>query len=180
MHRVPVCVLVADSNQSNRKHLTRHLADGGFCVIPAASGGDVLLQCEIDPPDVLVIDAALVDMDGYELCSRLRHDPRTADLPIIVTTEASDEMTRNYIGQMVEYAGGDFFLIKPYDANVLVQLVVDVAPSRRRPAYPRSHGPGGRPPSSGAPNTGPSFGTGHAPTRVVWPTIRVNTLASQS
>ncbi len=158
MEQAPIRVLVADSDQSTRKDLTWHLQDVGFEVVPAASGGEVLMQCEIDPPDVVIIDVRLPDIDGYDVCSQLRHEPGTSNVPIILTTAAVDEMTQSYLGQMVEYAGGDFFVAKPCDVNVLVQLVTDAISSLAKP-------------DEAAP-------TGF-PTRVTWPTtVRARSLTA--
>lgn len=156
MQQAPIRVLVADGDRSARKDLTWHLEDAGFEVVPAACGGEALMQCEIDPPDVVIIDVGLPDIDGYDVCTQIRHDPSTSNVPIILTTVTVDDMTRSYLGQMVNYAGGDFFVAKPYDVNVLVQLVADVVSSLNE-----NGGAAGR----------PSF-----PTRVTWPT----TLRSRS
>ncbi len=149
MLKPPVRVLVADSDQSVRKDLAWHLEDVGYEVVPAANGGDVLMQCEIDPPDAVIIDVRLPDMDGYEVCTQLRHDPGTTDVPIIITAVPCDKMTQTYLGQMVDYAGGDFFVAKPCDVNVLVQLVTDAVSPPQDAEVPALVG---------------------FPTRVTWPT----------
>ena len=50
-----------------------------------------------------------------------------ADLTVIITTDASDEMTHSYLGQMVEYSGGDYFFAKPCDLNLILTLLNDLA-----------------------------------------------------
>jgi len=87
----------------------------------------VLLLCDLHPPDVLIMDVRLPDMDGFELCERVRRETRDLDLTIILTTEASDDMTRAYFGQMVDYAGGDYFVAKPCDRKLLLKLLDDLA-----------------------------------------------------
>lgn len=144
-------VIVADSDLASRKTLTWHLQDGGYYVIPAACAGDILLQCEIEPPDAIIMDVRLPDMDGYDVCAQLRRDPQCSDIPIILMTEATDNMSRAYLAKMVEYAGGDFFLAKPCDVNLLARLIDDVIePAERANDY--------------YPTT--------SPTHVVWPTTR--------
>ena len=157
MLQQPLRILVADADQTSRKYLTWHLQDAGYFVIPAATGADVLLQCEIDPPDAAVLDVRLPDIDGYDVCSQLRRDHRTQDIPIILTTVVADNMSRTYLSQMVEFAGGDYFVAKPCDVNVLVQLVRDVVPQAPRPRNGSS---------------------GDFPTRVVWPTTRMRSVAT--
>lgn len=155
MYRSAIRILVADGESATRKSLHWHLEDAGYEVIPAACAGDVLLQCELQPPDVIILDVRLPDMDGYELCGRLRSDPETTEIPIIMTTDAVDSMTRSYLSKMVEFAGGDYFVAKPCDANVLVHLVRDIAPGA---------------------TSGLQCSVRQFPTRVVWPTSRLHTL----
>lgn len=155
MYTSAIRILVADGESAARKALHWHLEDAGYEVIPAACAGDVLLQCELQPPDAIILDVRLPDMDGYELCGRLRSDPETCEIPIIMTTEAVDSMTRSYFAKMVEFAGGDYFVAKPCDANVLVHLVRDIVPD-----------------ATGDRNCC----AGQFPTRVVWPTSRLRSM----
>jgi len=127
MKRRPPRVLLADDDIAARLGLRRQLEDAGYPVSAVSSGRDAILLCDIDPPDVLIMDVRLPDLDGFEVCERIRHDTRGADLTVILVTEPADDMTRSYLGQMVEYAGADYFLVKPCDGHLLVQLVGDVA-----------------------------------------------------
>jgi len=153
----PVRVLVADSNGNHRKAVARQLQNAGYFVVPAADGADVLLHCELDPPDVFLIDVRLSDVDGYDLCAQIRSEPHLAEVPIILTTEVRDRMSRAYLKQMVEYAGGDYFLARPWDVNVLVKLLKAIVPPV--------------PPVDSAVPAG-------FPTRVVWPTSVPRTAAA--
>ena len=155
MQQQPVRVLVADGDIASRKNLTWHLEDAGYRIVPASSGSDVLLQVEVEPPDVIILDTCLPDIDGYDVCSQLRRDPSTRDIPVILIAAPTDGMTRAYLAKMVDYAGGDYFVAKPCDVNVLVHLVTLVAPTAERPN----------------PVMLPGF-----PTRMVWPTTRVRPL----
>jgi len=153
MQTGPFRVLVADANGATRRELSLHLEDAGYVVVPAARGSDVFLQCEFELPDVVVIDAKLDDMEGYDACRELRDAPATSDVPIIITAEARDDMTFGYLAQMVDFVGGDFFLSKPYDLHVLVRLISNMLSVSRG---------GARLPQQGF------------PTRVVWPTSRLS------
>lgn len=126
MKQHPPRVLVADSDITARAALRKQLEGAGYPVCTVSSGEDAILMCDIDPPEVLILDVNLPDMDGFEVCERIRHDTHDSNLTVIIISEPSDEMTRSYLGQMVEYAGGDFFLAKPCDGHLLVQLVADM------------------------------------------------------
>ena len=144
-------VLVADNDTKSRKELSLHLQDGGYYVIPASCASDVLLECEIDPPDAIIMDVRLPDMDGYDVCAQLRHAPECSDVTIILMTEAADSMSRAYLAKMVDFAGGDYFVAKPCDVNLLMKLMEDVLE------------PVGR---------GEDQHATTSPTHVVWPTTR--------
>ncbi len=153
MNRVSPRVLLADPDNVFRASIQRALESAGFRVETADSGSEVIVQCEIDPPDVLIIDVQLPDIDGFEVCEHVRHETRDADVTIIVTTECSDDMTRHYLGPMVEYVGGDFFFAKPCDGKLLLNLLDDLmeedAPATRtdyvafptRAVWPTRSGP---------------------------------------
>ncbi|MGB0714578.1 MAG: response regulator [Phycisphaerae bacterium] len=145
-------VLLADADMRMRQEVVTCLEQLGHAVMQAHCGADALMQCDLDPPNLLVMDVELGDMEGYEVCSQLRRHMAFADLPIIMTAQPHDDMTTQYLSQMVEFAGGDYFLSKPYDTEVLRRLIDTLSPQNgRRTGHAR-----------------PSF-----PTRVVWPTSRV-------
>ena len=126
MKQRPPRVLVADSDVTTRAALRRQFEGAGYPVCTVSSGEDAILMCDIDPPEVLILDVHLPDMDGFDVCERVRHGAHNLNMTVIIITEPSDDMTRAYLGQMVDYAGGDFFLAKPCDGHLLVQLVADV------------------------------------------------------
>ena len=130
-------VLVADRDSKARGTLRARLMDCGYRVTTVGTGDRILRRCEIDPPDVLVVDVALPDMDGYELCERLRTDALAQGITVILLTEPPDDLSRTYAEQMVEFAGADFFLGKPYDPSVVLQLI-DAVRRRTRPAVTRA------------------------------------------
>jgi DNA-binding response OmpR family regulator len=156
-------VLVADNDVANRKSLTWHLQDAGFHVVPAACGSDVLLQCEIEPPDAIIMDVGLPDMDGYDVCAHLRRDARSSEVDIILMSEAADDMSRAYLAKMVDYAGGDYFLAKPCDVNLLVKLIDDIV--RSAGDLRSGHNPAN------------DLCSACSPTHVVWPTTRMRNVS---
>ncbi len=151
MKRRPLRVLVADHAHATRTSLQRQVEAAGCRVATATSAEDVIIQCDIDPPDVLMVDVDLPDMDGFELCEHVRHETRDLDLTIILMVEPEDDMTRTYLGRMVDYAGADFFFAKPCDGHLLQMLLDDIAAHRDRSGAASRRG---------------------FPTRAVWPTAQ--------
>ncbi len=146
-------IVLADPQPDTRHALYRQLGDAGFRVQTAISGSDVILMCSIEPPDILITDVDLPDMDGFEVCEHVRHQMRGTDITVIIVTEPTDEMTRAYLGQMVDFAGGDYFLVRPFDGKLLIQLLDSLSEDVEC--------------NNVCPAAAPTF-----PTRAVWPTTR--------
>jgi two-component system response regulator HydG len=117
-------VLVVDDEPSIRSELGKLLAREGYAVESAADGPGALALASERPPDVVVTDLMMPQMDGVTLLRKLREqDP---DLPVIVVTASSD------VGSAVRamHAGAEDYLTKPVDVDALV-IAVDRANERR-------------------------------------------------
>ena len=76
-------LLVVDDDLLLRQTLEDFLTGEGYEVRLAANGGMALRFAGEDPPDLILLDIRLPDMDGFEVCRRLREDPRTGRIPVI-------------------------------------------------------------------------------------------------
>ena len=131
MCRRPPRILLADSHPSTLQQL---LEDAGYRVHRSTSGQEVILLCDLAPPDILIMDVHLPDIDGFDVCEYVRHETRDCEPTTIIVTDVDDEMTKTYLGQMAEYVGADYFLAKPCDGKLLVRLVDSLAREYRAPA----------------------------------------------
>jgi CheY-like chemotaxis protein len=85
-------VMIVDDASENLRILIELLKDD-YHVIPLKSGRVALEKLAQDPlPDLALLDIVMPDMDGYELCSRLKADPRTKEIPVIFITAVSEAM----------------------------------------------------------------------------------------
>jgi phosphoserine phosphatase RsbU/P len=112
-----VNILVVDDNKSSRMLISHLLRTGGFTNIDlAADGHEALRAIAARIPDLIMTDLLMPNLDGFELCSVLRADPRTRDTPILVQTASTDPDLR---AQAFE-AGATDLLSKPFDVRELL------------------------------------------------------------
>lgn len=116
---MPLRIMVVDDEIINLRLVSRLLEIEGYEVITAQTGEAALRLTDQSPPDLAFLDVMMPDMDGYELCRRLRQNPKTAGIPIVMLTATVDENDRL---KGIE-AGADDCLPKPFDLEMLRTLV---------------------------------------------------------
>jgi DNA-binding response OmpR family regulator len=122
-----VRVLVADDDPLIRDVLRTILDLEGVAVVTAHDGEATLAELATDPvPHVLVLDVMMPGIDGLEVCRRVRSDPRTARIPVILLT-ARDRDEDRVAGLE---AGADDYLTKPFSPLALIERIADIASAR--------------------------------------------------
>lgn len=112
-------ILVVDDVPANVKLLQARLAAEYFDVLTAGSGPEALETCENSKVDVVLLDVMMPDMDGFEVCRRLKGDPATSHIPVVMVT-ALDQASDRIRGLE---AGADDFLTKPVNDLQLITRV---------------------------------------------------------
>src|SRR5579872_5186125 len=112
-------VLVVDDIMSNVKLLEAKLTAEYFDVATAYNGLECLQRIEEHVPDIVLLDVMMPGMDGFEVCRRIKSDPRIAHVPVVMVT-ALDQPSDRVAGLD---AGADDFLTKPVDDAALFARV---------------------------------------------------------
>jgi len=107
----PACILIVDDERHNRELLEVMLKPEGFLLLSAANGEEALAIISRQPPDLILLDVMMPGMDGYEVAGRIKNDPDTKSIPIIMLT-ALDDRNARMLGLT---AGAEDFLTKPLD-----------------------------------------------------------------
>ena len=112
-------VLVVDDDDVIRQLITVNLELEGFEVIPAVDGQDALDKVKDAQPDVVTLDVMMPRVDGWEAAARLREDPETAHIKVILLSARAQESDI----QRGERIGVDAYLTKPFDPDELIDVV---------------------------------------------------------
>lgn len=113
-------ILIIDDDSRNRELAMRILKRQGYDVLHVADGETGVMMAEADAPDLILMDLAMPDMDGFETARRIKDGPRTSDIPIIaLTAYAAREATQ----ERAKEAGCDDFDTNPIDSGRLLAKI---------------------------------------------------------
>jgi CheY-like chemotaxis protein len=112
-------VLVVDDDDVIRQLITVNLELEGFDVVTAIDGQDALEKVKDAQPSVITLDVMMPRLDGWEAAARLRSDPETAHIKVILLSARAQEADL----QRGERIGVDAYLTKPFDPDELIDLV---------------------------------------------------------
>lgn len=115
----PARILVVDDQPANIQLLGNVLGKLGHEIIPASDGPTALKRLALRPPDLILLDLLMPEMDGCEVCRRVRENPEWQDIPVIFLSAADD---KDFIVRALE-AGGVDYITKPFNHGELVSRV---------------------------------------------------------
>lgn len=120
-------ILVADDDRSMRLLFANALQSEGFRILEASNGQSVVSLCMRNMPDIILLDAIMPELDGFETCRKIRQLPEGADVPILMVTSLEDERS---IARAFSVGATDF-VTKPVNFSVLRQRVNRLLQSSR-------------------------------------------------
>lgn len=129
-------ILIADDEEQFLEPLRSALAQAGYEVISATDGVEALSQVRAEMPDLILLDAMMPRMDGFEVLTRVKADPVTAGIPVVLLIGMPAE-AREYpaISKPGEFILSDYLaliVIKPLlkDLSQLVEALAELKPNR--------------------------------------------------
>jgi len=111
-------ILVVDDEPRNIRLMEAVLTSHGYAVTSASSGPEALERVKGDLPDLVLLDIQMPEMNGYDVCRRLRDDPATRFLPVVMVTSSDSEVRVSAIE-----VGADDFITKPLNQQELLARV---------------------------------------------------------
>jgi putative two-component system response regulator len=112
-------ILIVDDNPNNLRVLSGILEQAGYSVRPALSGEMALRSVATEPPDLILLDIRMPEMDGYEVCRRLKRDPSTAMIPVLFISALHDAEDKVNAFK----AGGLDYIVKPFQIEEVLARV---------------------------------------------------------
>jgi diguanylate cyclase (GGDEF)-like protein len=122
-------ILIVDDTPNNLKILSSMLIDQGYKVRKAINGTMALRSALAEPPDLILLDIRMPDMNGYEVCTQLKAEPKTKDIPIIFLSALDDEKDKVTAFEV----GGVDYVTKPLQLQeVLVRVKTHLTLQRQQ------------------------------------------------
>jgi two-component system phosphate regulon response regulator PhoB len=127
-------ILVVDDEEDILELVNYNLAKAGFKVTCVASGGEAVRSARELIPDLVVLDLMLPGLDGIEVCTLLKNDPKTSDTAIIMLTARGEE--RDVVRGLE--LGADDYVTKPFSPRILLARIKAVLRRREAEAIEKS------------------------------------------
>ena len=115
-------ILIVEDDPSFSRAINHIIDKEGYDVVTATNGMTGLRMANEENPDLVILDVMLPGLDGFEICSRLRKEPQTAELPIIMLSAKGQEADKN-TGLKV---GANEYLTKPVDRELLLKTITSL------------------------------------------------------
>ena len=116
---MPKRILVVDDEKHIARLIVVNLQRAGYVVEAASNGLECLERVQAEPPDLIILYWMMPELDGYATLQKLKGDPQTADLPVIMLTAKTDDVSV-YEGWR---SGADCYLTKPFNPIELLGFV---------------------------------------------------------
>lgn len=115
-------ILVVDDEPHVRILLKSRLEANGYAVVTAYGGTQALEKVKEEKPDLILLDIVMPDLNGYEVAQKLKADPETAAIPIIIFTASNVRELEDKCRAL----GVDYIIMKPFSPEVMLGMVKEL------------------------------------------------------
>lgn len=115
-------ILIVDDEQDILEFLSYNFKREGYEVITSVNGKEGLSKAELILPDIIIADIRMPEMDGIEMCRRMRKTNALKDVPVLFLTADDDE----YLALSAHHSGGTQYLNKPIHLNIISGMIKDM------------------------------------------------------
>ncbi len=112
-------VLLIEDSTTQAEQITRCLEKQGLSVLGVSSSEEAQLRLKQQKPNLIVLDVILPGQSGFELCRKLKQNPETQTIPIVMCSTKDSDVDKTW-GEM---SGADAYITKPIDEAILVKTV---------------------------------------------------------
>ncbi len=119
-------ILLVDDEPDFLVVMEKLLEKHGYGVAEAVAGTQALEKAEKEGPDAIILDVMIPEGDGWEVCRKLKRNPATKDIPILMLTVMAEDESRE---RSFKYAGADWHINKPFDTDLFF-TILDMASKR--------------------------------------------------
>jgi DNA-binding response OmpR family regulator len=122
-------ILIVEDSKTQAEYLRAIIEEEGYPTVLAMNGCEALHQIAVDPPVMVLTDIVMPEMDGYELCSRIKQDKQSSAIPVILVTRLfnPEDVVRGLA------AGADNFIIKPFKSADIRSCIRTTLSQREKP-----------------------------------------------
>ncbi len=118
-------ILVVDDSLTDLEIVSLYLKKAGLIVVSAMSGEQAEEKLHQSQPDLIVLDVILPDQSGFELCRKLKTDPHTSKIPVVISSTKGTDVDKMW-GNML---GANAYLPKPIDEAELLRTIEQLIPT---------------------------------------------------
>ena len=115
-------IMIVDDDPSIVRLIQYFLERESYEIIIAGNGLQALKKAETEKPDLIMLDLMLPGVDGFEVCHRLRANPKTEDMPILMLSAKGDDTDKNEATKV----GASAYFTKPFTGPVLIEQVQEL------------------------------------------------------
>lgn len=117
-------ILITDDQQTDREILGRIVAGLGHKAVFATDGADAIAKLPSVRPDLILMDVVMPNLDGFNACRRIKKDPATAAIPVVLVTQKGTDSDKFWGKKQ----GADGHVIKPYSADQIKAVIKELLP----------------------------------------------------